>query len=491
MNFNYLKTAVLFLLILGGCGRVSDRDLAQLSSPVILESACEEALAREFFEQGGWPNERWWEMFEDPQLNEVMQIALRESPILSKALAKVAEVENLAKKERAALLPQLDMEYLEQWNYFSKNGFNRSFFPMPANSAPIPATDNQIDLTLNFSYELDFFGKYRNLYKASIGLARATRAESLQATLILTTLIVQTYIELQMKLIQKEILQDKLEEREQLFELSVARNESGIDATIPPLQREQGIYETEQALLDLEKEIAIDRHALSSLCGFGPDVNLAPKPMRAIFERPFPLPTHLSSDLLARRPDLTAQLWHIEAAAAAIDAAKAEFYPSVNLMAFAGLESLSFNKLFSWDSRQGNLTPAIHLPIFTGGRLTANLKSKVDLFNQEIYAYNELLLNAAQDVADQISTLIAAFDRLSCQINTMEVVEEDFELHFSRYYNGIDNFLSVLESEDQLQDQRLQLFSMERDYLLAVLKLIKALGGGYRLNLPANKALEP
>jgi NodT family efflux transporter outer membrane factor (OMF) lipoprotein len=484
MVFNYFKTIGLFLLILTGCGKVSDHELAQISTPVTLDSSAEAALAREFFERGGWPTERWWEMFEDPQLNELIELTLKASPTLFKALAKVDQAEAEARKERATLFPRLNLEYLEQWNYFSKNGFDRSFFPAPPGAPPIPATDNQIDLTLNFSYEIDFFGKNRNLYKAALDKARAERAEAIQATLILTTLITQTYIELQTKFLQREALQDQLDERNMLFELAVSRSEHGLDPTIPVLEREQRVYEIEQAIIQLDKGMALDRHMLSVLVGVGPDHNIAPKPMTVIFEKPFPIPTDLSSDLLARRPDLTAQIWRVESAAREIGAAKADFYPSVNLTAFAGLESLSFNKLFLISSKQGSLMPAVHLPIFTGGKLTANLKNKVAAFNEETYRYNELLLNAAREVADQITTLIATFDVLNRQINTLETTKEQTELQYARYRYGINDFLSVLEREDDLQVQRLQLFGYERDYLLAVLKLIKALGGGYHTNPP-------
>src|ERR1043165_2249613 len=112
MTFNYLKTFILILFILAGCAKVPDKDLAQLSSPIPLDQSSEAALAREFFEQGGWPTTRWWEMFEDPQLNEIIELALRESPTLNRALAKVAEIESIAKSEGAALFPLVDLEYL-------------------------------------------------------------------------------------------------------------------------------------------------------------------------------------------------------------------------------------------------------------------------------------------------------------------------------------------------------------------------------------------
>ena len=299
MQSNYLKLSVLFLIILGGCARVPDSDLAQLSEPIALDDSAKSALDREFFAEGGWPTEQWWEMFEDPQLNRLIELALQESPTLQKALARRAEAEQAAKKERAALFPEVDFDYEEQWQYFSKNGFIRSFYPtMPG--VQIPMTANQVDLGLNFNYEIDFFGRNRNLYKAALDRARAERAEAQQATLILTTLIVQTYIELQTKLAQREVLQDRMEQRNMLFELANSRGEHGLDPAIPVLEREQNVYDVEQSITLLDKGISLDRHMLNVLIGVGPDEDMELRPMMAMFERPFSIPADLSSDLLAR-----------------------------------------------------------------------------------------------------------------------------------------------------------------------------------------------
>lgn len=479
MRENYIKSILLLLLFLSGCAKVPESDLAHMSEPIPLDRSLESAYAREFFEEGGWPSDQWWEMFGDPQLSEIVELALQQSPTIHRALALVAEAEQEAKKEKAALFPRLDFDYLENWQYFSKNGLYRSFYPTPPGSPPIRATDNQIDLSLYFNYEIDFFGKNRNLFKAALGRARAERAEAKQATLIITTLVVQTYIELQTKLAMQEILKIRQYLRNELFELTNARGMHGLDPYIPILEKENDIYQVNQALLQIEKEIAIDRHMLSILVGASPDENIAPKTMNALFERQVMIPSDLSSDLLARRPDLTAQIWRVEAAAKDIGAAKADFYPRVNLMAFAQLESLSFNKLFNFGSRQGGLVPAVHLPIFTGGKLSANLKEKVALFNQETYHYNELLLNAAKEVADQITTLCSTYDTLSVQINSVGVFEDQLALQNSRYKKGVDNFLSVITKEDSLLSQQYDLLGYERDYLLSVLKMIKALGGGY------------
>jgi NodT family efflux transporter outer membrane factor (OMF) lipoprotein len=478
MRSSFIKNSLFLILLLGGCGKVPDSDKAKISAPIPLDQSVESALARDFFEEGGWPTARWWEMFEDPQLNQLVSLALEESPTLSKALARVQKVEQEAKKERSSLFPHLGADYEEQWDYFSKNGFVRSFYPtMPG--VIVPPTVNQLDLTLNFEYEIDFFGRNQNLFKAALGAARAQRAEAMQATLILTTLVTQTYIELQTKLQQKLVLEERLRQRTQLLELTKSRAENGLDPMIPVLERDQSLLIVEQTIYILDKEIALDRHMLAMLVGLGPNANVAPMPMRAIYEKAIAIPKELSSDLLARRPDLTAQIWRVESAAKSIGAAQADFYPRVNLMAFAGLESLSFNQLLNIGSKQGGLTPAIHLPIFTGGKLTANLKEKVALFNEETYKYNELLLSAAREVADEVTQITTAHDTLKNQVKTLSSAREQLDLQVARYQNGLSNLLGVLDREENLFTQRYQLYSYQRDYLLSVLKMVKALGGGY------------
>jgi NodT family efflux transporter outer membrane factor (OMF) lipoprotein len=482
------KCVSILLLFLVGCTHVPRRDMAELYSPVPLELSTEKALARDFFEEGGWPTEQWWEMFGDPQLNLIMELALKSNPTLLKAREQLKRVEQEAKIARASLFPYLDAEYLENWQYLSKYGFDRDFFPMLPGEPPIAHTVDQIDLTLNFSYEFDFFGKNRNTFLAALGRSRAQSADTKQATLMITTLIAQTYVELQTKLAQRQVLQDQLDERKALYFLTRERNKNGIDNLIPVYAQEQNFLSIEQSISVLNKEISIDKHALSILAGMGPDEEISPQPMNAAFENPFPLPQDLSSDLLARRPDLMAQIWLVEAAAREIKAAKADFYPRINLMAFAGLESLAFSNLFKIASRQGALQPAVHLPIFTGGELTANLKSKVAAFNEATYGYNEMLLQAAKEVADQIVTLTSTFDVMKQQIAITDASQKEVVLQYKRYKNGIDNLLSALQLQDQLQQQLYQLYGSKRDYLFSVVMLIKALGGGYHANMTPKRA---
>ena len=467
------------LLLLAGCAKVPDSDLAHTLQSPSLQVSEGEARQNGFFEKGEWPSEKWWEMFEDPQLNVLIERALKDNFTLKQAHEQVQYSYELAKKQRSKLLPNLSGNYVEQWQYLSKYGFDRDFFPIPPGSAAeIPHTINVIDLTLNFDYEFDFWGKNRNLFRAALGQAWADKAEDKQAQLVAAVMIAETYFALQAKLAQRDILRQKLADRKELLGLTDLQNTIGLISSLPVFASDKEMHLVEQAIVFLEEGIELDKHMLKYLVGLGPDDRLLESLPNARFDRPFPLPENISSDLLARRPDLMAQICRVEAAAKEIGAAKADFYPNVNLSAFGGLESLAFSNLFR-DSKTGGLMPAIHLPIFTGGRLRANLRSKVAAFNQAVYAYNDLVLTAAKEVADQIVIVGAIIDGLSQQVDAYEDTAAQYDLLFLRYDKGIDNYLTVLDSENDVLQQRFLLVGQYIDHLSSILHLIKRLGGGY------------
>jgi len=477
-----MSRAFLFLIgiiLFTGCAKVPDSDLARTLEAPSLYVSENEALRKGTFEMGKWPNEKWWEMFEDPQLTVLIERALKENFTLKAAHEQVEYSNQLANKQRSKLLPQLSGNYTEQWQYLSKYGFDRDFFPVPPEApGQIPHTINLIDLTLNFDYEFDFWGKNRNLFRAALGQALADKAEEKQAQLVAAVMIAQTYFALQAKLAQIDILREKLEERNELLTLTSMRNSIGLVSAIPVFDSDKQTHLVQQSIVFLEEGIALDKHMLKYLVGLGPDERLLETIPQAHFDRPFPLPDNISSDLLARRPDLMAQICRVEAAAKEIGAAKADFYPNINLSAFGGLESLVFSNLFR-DSKTGGLAPAIHLPIFTGGRLRANLRSKVAAFNQAVYAYNNLVLSAAKEVADKIVTVSAIIDGYAQQIDAFRDTAGQYNLLFSRYAKGLDNYLSVLNSQEEVLQQRFLLVGLYTDHLTSVLNLIKTLGGGY------------
>ena len=473
------KIAIISICIISlyGCVSVPKHDLAPLSEPISLKTITDQAVSDPLFTTGEWPVSEWWKSFGDPLLNDLIQRALQDNSSLKKAQAQVELAVQLANKQRSSLLPRLDLEYQEQWEYFSKNGFVRSFYP----SIPgitVPATANQIDLTLNFSYEFDFWGKNKKKLQAALGEIQTAAAERAQSELIVTTYLAQTYFQLQSHLEQQKVLKQIFDQRLDLYTLSTSRMESGVDPLFPVLGAEKNISFIEQLLVAIDKEIQLDRYLIQMLIGQGPDTAPEMHPTARIAV-PFSLPQNLSLDLLARRPDLQAQIWRVKSASKEIGVAKTEFYPNINLCAFAGLESLAFSDLFSGSSHQGALQPALHLPIFTAGKLRANLRSKVAFYNEMVFAYNDQLLHAVNDVANQIVLLRAKSQELAMQTTAVEIITQQYDLKALCFEKGIGNALDLLTLEEDVLNQRLALVYLQRDYLLATLQLIKALGGGY------------
>lgn len=476
----YMKRAIfLGLLALQGCVSVPQKKIDdRVASSLSFDASSERALASGVFQEGEWPTKNWWELFHDPQLASFIRTALADSPTMKRAEARMRAARQAANEKRAALFPHLDFDADTNWQYLSKNGFFRSIDPT------IPGNINVIDVSLDFTYELDFFGKNRHTFEAAFGIAKAEEAERAQTILILSTAVASVYFELQADLSALHLLKEIGERRSILSQLHRERYTYGLDTEIRNLKFERDVLNIQNLILSIEKKIELDSHLLRMLMGHNPDdgekLMVVPSEMRGAF----PLPCDLSADLLARRPDLMAQIWRVEAAAHEIGAARALFYPNVNLLAFAGFESVSFSNIFSWQSRMAALNPAINLPIFTAGKLTANLKGKKAKFDEAIASYHELLLQAAKEVVDQISLFRLVSDQLKIQRLTIDNVEKNYQLTSERFSVGVDRYTNVLDTEEQLLEQKLEWIKLEYERYLSAVRLIKALGGGYHTKPP-------
>lgn len=471
--------SLFILFIVSSCHRDIQKEMASPSHALMMQTTTDKALASGYFTEGSWPETQWWRFFMDPQLDSLIEQGLQNSPTLQKAEASVKFAESNAKKIRSKLFPNLDAAVTDNWEYYSKYGFIRDFYPIQS-GVVVPSKVNEIDLTLNFSYEFDFWGKNRKMFESALGLARAKRIEQSQTELVLATSIAFAYFQWQMHRAQLDFYQTWIDCQNQLQSLSKLKYQVGVDNLTAPLEQIESSNTVQQMLVNLQKELEIDLFVLKSLIGQGPDTEIQLMPISLRFERAVLLPQNIGIDLLARRPDLMAQIWRAESARQEIGVAKTEFYPNINLTAFGGVSSLSFNHLFLWDSRQGALQPAIHLPLFTGGRLEANLSEKVAAFNEAVFAYNQLLLDAVKEVASEITSLTSFSQQLEIQ-DTRVITQRDLlEIASARYEKGIDNYLSVLSVTENVLAQQISQVEMEKMRLFSLIRLIKSLGGGFQ-----------
>ncbi|MBM3184347.1 MAG: hypothetical protein FJZ64_03475 [Chlamydiae bacterium] len=256
------------------------------------------------------------------------------------------------------------------------------------------------------------------------------------------------------------------------------RQEHAIDTAIQTLASEGNDLEIEADLR--ETQIAIDRqvHKLKALVGMEQDAPIGVvagelSPIR------LKLPKTLGLDLLARRPDLLAQKKRVEAAAKQIDAAKTNFYPNVNLMAFFGTDSVFWSGLFHAHNWDISANPAIHLPIFTAGRIRAELYEKVSLFNEAVYAYNKLIIDSAKEVADSLTTISSLLKEVEIYQKIYDVSAKE-EGHVMRLFLGaLVSRVETLDATDDVLHKKLILTEIEYAAQLAEIDLIRSLGGGF------------
>lgn len=463
---------ILILLSLCGCVRIPDAEQAIPSSSCGITATVEEAVRLGGFKSGEWVEPRWWECFDDPLLSNLIDSALKCNPTLRLAEERLKAASQVALQKKAALYPELDLDAFDAWTHLSQSGFFRAFGPMT------PAAVNDFYVGLSFSYEFDFWGKNRDLLNAALGEVAASCAESMQAELVTTTAIAYTYFELQFLLRQKEILEERKRNRESVTEISVERQRKALDTALEPLAAQANTLDLEAEIKETDADIGVSLHKLKALSGMQPDVQIDLrlndlKPLRLA------LPETLGLDLIARRPDLIALRRRLEAAGKQVDAAKTHFYPNINLKAFIGTESVFWSQLFKAKNWDLIALPALHLPIFTAGRIRAELYEKLADFNEAVYAYNQLILDATREIADSLTKISALLEEIEIRKSSLNVALSQEKIAIRRFNGAIDTRSDFLKAADTVLQKELILATVEYATQLAEIELIRQLGGGF------------
>lgn len=339
---------------------------------------------------------RWWKSFRDTQLDELVARALEDSPTLQAAAARVARARALMERADAQRMPQLDARFDVAHQRFTDNGL----YP-PKFAGKVADAGN---LQANLSWELDFFGRNRAAFEAALGAARAAQADQQGARVILAATVVRLYVQLAQLAGQREVAARTLAQRTEVLDLIRQRVRAGIDTQVELRQGEGALPDTRLAIEALDEQITLRRHALAAL-SVQPPASLATLSPSIDRLQRTPLPTDLPSDLLGRRADIDAARLRIEAATVDLRSARADFYPSVNLLAFAGFNAIGLDQLLDVGSRQAGVGATLRLPIFDAGRLRANFRGKAADLDAAVAAYDAAVVEAIHEAADQISSL--------------------------------------------------------------------------------------
>ncbi len=462
------------LLFLSGCISMSKEDQTKNLIPMpSVETTVVNSLEKPFFSSGHWPEESWWEVFESNQLNELIQTALIHNPSIQSIEQTIERARARAVIARSNLYPLIYFNYDENWHYLSQNGLYRVFNPT------IPLNANLVDLSLSFTYEFDFWGKYRNLFQAAIGIEKAQEAEAAQVKLITTTAVAQSFFALKTNLIRLNLYQKLYKVRKNIYELQTLLLENALSSKLPVLLSEEQLYESAKFVYSIEEEVATDKHLLNILIGNGPDRELGIDASLSPLPKSLAIPKDLSLNLIARRPDLMAQIWRVESIAHEVSAAKADFFPNISLTAFLGYETVNYSKLFNWSSKTTGIEPALHLPVYTAGAIQAGIDAKQALFDEAVFEYNQLILESTREVADILVFATSIFEQQAQQEKIVKCSKERYELTILRQQTGLDNSLENFAFQEAVLLKELDNINLIYNEYAAAVKLIKALGGGY------------
>jgi len=436
--------------------------------------AAETTFADATLRNDAWPRRDWWREFADPQLDQLIGEGLRDSPSLKIAAARTRAALAEAGVSAAARAPQVTLSADATRERLSDNGI----FPPPFAGS----TSTLSDLQTSLSWEVDFWGKRRAAYQSALGLARASAVDAEAARLALSTSIAHAYIQLQHDYLLLDVADETLKQREHIMALTRDRNAAGLDSRLEVKQTEEAVPAAREQIIQLQESIELTRHELAALVGAGPDRGATiTRPAASALADPA-LPTRLPSDLLGRRPDLLAERLRAAAAADTIKVRQADFYPNVDLIAFAGFQRLGPGALVSAGERQAGIGPALDLPLFDAGRRRAQLTGADAAYDVAVEEYNQGLADALREVADQLSSLRSVAAQRVEQQQSLDAASKAYDLAVLRYREGIGNYLQVLATEDRLlAQQRLDADLRARRLDLSV-GLVGALGGGFEVS---------
>jgi NodT family efflux transporter outer membrane factor (OMF) lipoprotein len=417
----------------------------------------------------------WWQRFGDAQLNALVETALHNNPGLKVTQARLARAMASSAVVSAADGPQVNGALDLTRQLYSANGI----YPAPFGGN----VWNSGSLQASASWELDFFGKNQAALDATLGQAKASAADIRAARGLLAANVTRSYFQLLRLQAQTELARQTLAQREQTLGLVRDRVNAGLDTQLELQQAASALPDARLQIDILDEQKALALNALAALtaqpvAALKLDLPALSSVTEARVAQTMPL------DLLGRRSDIAAARWRVEAALKDVAASKAQFYPNINLVAFAGVSSIGFDKLLKSESEQWGVGPAIRLPLFDSGRLRAHLRGKTADLDAAVESYNAQVLDAVHEVADRIASNQAVRRQQLQQAAAQTAAENAYAIAQQRYQAGLSTYLSVLSAEAPLLAQRRQGVDLAARALDTQVQILHAIGG----DLPAATA---
>jgi NodT family efflux transporter outer membrane factor (OMF) lipoprotein len=425
--------------------------------------------------EADWPSDRWWESYGDEQLSSLIDEALRDSPTLAIAAARVRQAQGAAQQTGSSLYPTIGAQGSVQQSRRELSGD----LPGAIQNALPNDWSTQANASLQISYQLDFFGRNRASFAAATSTTHAAEAEAASARLQLSTAVALAYAQLLQQCADRNALEDAAHMRQVSVELVRQKVEAGLENQGQLDQANAEFAQVHSDLIASRGAILRTRNELAALLGKGPDRGLdIAEPTNPSIST-IGLPARVDLDLIGRRPDLVAARLNAEAAAHNIDVARADYYPNINLAAMIGLQTLGLGSLGDSALSFGQVGPAISLPIFSGGRLDGQYRGARGRYDEAVAQYDQTLTNALHEVADAIVDRRTVQAQLIEQHRALDAAESAYRVAQIRYRGGLASYIDTLSVESSLIQQRRSVAALEAQAFALDIALVRALGGGF------------
>jgi NodT family efflux transporter outer membrane factor (OMF) lipoprotein len=413
------------------------------------------------------PKGKWWEIYNDPQLNALEeQVSISNQNVLA-AEAQFREAKDAVRIVRSGLFPIVT----------TAPSIINSRGSSGATSAPATGAHMTYDLPVDFSYQLDLWGSIRHSVSASAALAQVSAAQLENARLSFQSELAQDYFQLHGTDGNQDLLERTVASYEEYLQLTKNRYNGGVASGGDVAQAETQLDTARAQLIDLEVARAQFEHAIAILTG-KPPAALA-LPSATIKSPPPPIPVGVPSALLERRPDVAAAERQVAAANEQIGIAQAAFYPALTLSASAGLQSANFLKWFSWPSRFWSVGPQLTETLFDAGKRRAQVNLAQAAYDATVANYRQTVLTSFQQVEDNLAALRVLANEASAENDAVQAAERSLQISTDQYKAGTVSYLQVITSQAiALQDERTAVDILTRRMVASVL-LIEVLGGGW------------
>ncbi len=411
----------------------------------------------------------WWEVFQDDVLKGLIEEALQNNYDLRTVAARVEQARALAGGARAEFFPQLNY----QGGTGRSRGISQFFLPV------LPGTIGDSFLgAFNLAWELDVWGRIRRSNEAALAELFATEEFRRGVVLTLVSEVAQAYFELRELDLELEIAQRTTASFQQTLDLFSRRLQLGVASKLETARAEAALASTAAIIPNLERRIVAKENQLSVLLGRNP----SPIPRGALLVAqavpPVP-PAGLPSQILERRPDILQAEQSLVAANARVGVAKANFFPRVGLTSLYGGASDEVENVVKGSANIWSITGQLAGPLLQGGRIFENYNATRAQWEQVKLQYEQAVIRAFQEVSNALTDQQKLAEVRQEQARAVTALQESVRLSTLRYTGGFANYFEVIEAQQQLFPAENTLAQVQRDQLIAVVQLYKALGGGW------------